>query len=267
MLPRALKFADAIGHAHRLSTADTGVLPRGLMPAARFFNEGSPSFLLIHNYMSLTKKLSTVAFTVGAIAAVAGAYAQSIDVRIIGTITPAACIPVIGGGGVVDFGLIPAASLNLTATTELPKRRVPFAITCEAPTRVAISVVDNRAGSQIPNIIAPTPGAVFGLGSANGANIGGYVMDMEQGSFTADGTPAFTVGSQTNGEIWLASTFGRLQGGQLRSWSLTATGAPVAFTNLSGILAVTAAINEAQKLPLKDEIRLDGLATLEMVYL
>ncbi|CAB3743385.1 Protein GltF [Achromobacter kerstersii] len=217
--------------------------------------------------MTLTKNLSTMAFTVAAITAAAGAHAQSIDVRIIGTITPAACIPVIGGGGVVDFGLIPAASLNFTTTTELPKRRVPFSITCEAPTQVAISVVDNRADSPIPNIIAPTPGAVFGLGSANGANIGGYVLDMEQGSFTADGTPVFTVGSQTNGEIWLASTWGRLQGGQLRSWSLTATGAPVAFSNLSGILAVTAAVNEAQKLPLNDEIRLDGLATLEMVYL
>ncbi|MFJ3462009.1 DUF1120 domain-containing protein [Achromobacter spanius] len=217
--------------------------------------------------MTFTKKISTAAFIAAALAAAAGAQAQSIDIRVIGTITPAACTPTIAGGGIVDFGTIPGESLNQTAVTTLPKKSVPFSITCDAPTQVAISVVDNRADSVIPGIIATTDANNFGLGTADGVKIGGYMMDMEQGTFTADGDSVFTTASRDSGATWLISNFGRLQKGELRSWSLTEAGAPVAFSNLAGSLAVTAAINKAESLPLTQEIQLDGLATLEMVYL
>lgn len=217
--------------------------------------------------MDFTKKLSIAAFISTALTAAAGVHAQSIDVRVIGTITPAACTPTIAGGGVVDFGVIPAASLNVTSFTELPKKSVPFSITCDAPTQVAVAVVDNRADSIVTGILAADDANNFGLGKAGEAKIGGYVLDMEQGTFTADGSAAFTTASTDNGATWLNSGKGRLQKNQLRSWSLKSGGTPVAFTTLAGTLAITAAINKAEGLPLKDEIQLDGLATLEMVYL
>ncbi|MCS3509242.1 DUF1120 domain-containing protein [Achromobacter sp. JUb104] len=217
--------------------------------------------------MTFTKKISTAAFIAASFAAAAGANAQSIDVRVIGTITPAACTPTIAGGGVIDFGIIPAASLNTTSFTQLPTKSVPFSISCDAPTYVAITAVDNRADSAVTNIIGTQQNYIFGLSKAANANIGGYVMELEQGSFTADGKSVLTVSSNDGGTTWGVSTYGRLPQGALRSWSLTSNGTPVAFTNLAGTFAVTAAINKAEELPLRDEIQLDGLATLEMVYL
>ncbi|WP_139319892.1 DUF1120 domain-containing protein, partial [Serratia marcescens] len=38
--------------------------------------------------------------------------AESIDVKVIGTITPTACKPNFGGGGTIDYGNIQPASLS-----------------------------------------------------------------------------------------------------------------------------------------------------------
>ncbi|KRA01264.1 DUF1120 domain-containing protein [Achromobacter sp. Root565] len=221
-----------------------------------------------------TKKITAAAFVVAALASASAAHAQSVDIRVIGTITPAACVPTVGNGGVVDYGLIAASSLSPTSFNQLREQTLPLTITCDAPVQVAIRAIDNRADSKVAGVVSNLAGvsddkANFGLGTAGQANIGGYVLRFAKGTFTADGAPVFATGSASNGDSWDASTQGVLQGGaeNLQSWSDSDGGAPISFTQLNGSLSVQAVLNKGEALPLNDEIELNGLATLEIVYL
>lgn len=225
--------------------------------------------------MRFTNELSALALAATAAVASLGAQAQSVDVQVIGTITPGACNPILAGGGVIDYGNIPASTLSMTAFNRLPERTVAFSITCNAPTRVAVRTRDNRTASQVPGIVATiSPGYTdvfnFGLGTVSGANVGGYIVTMKPGTFTADGATVFTVISVTNGagSTWL-DTNGVVWHSApiLASWSDTLRGQPIAFSSLSGELVVTVVLNRGDALPLGDEVPLDGLATLELVYL
>ncbi|EMH7336993.1 DUF1120 domain-containing protein [Serratia marcescens] len=60
---------------------------------------------------------------------------ESIDVKVIGTITPAACKPTLTGDGVVDYGTIAPASLNKDAFNQLDNKKLDFVITCDAPAK------------------------------------------------------------------------------------------------------------------------------------
>ncbi len=51
------------------------------------------------------------------------------------------------------------------------------------------------------------------------------------------------------------------------SWAATGTTTPVAFTNLSGKLGVQAYLNQRSAFDLTNTVQLDGLSTLELVYL
>lgn len=222
--------------------------------------------------MRLVSKISAVALALAATASVS-AQAQSIDVRVIGTITPAACTPTIGSGGVIDYGNIPASSLSATSYNKLDERALPFSITCDAPTRVALLTVDNRAASRVPGItriVAPvSDNGNFGLGTVSGANVGGYVVRMRQGTFTMDGVPAVTIGSGNGGVSWGSAPEGPVYHDVPRapnSWS-TGGNVPTAFTNLAGTLSVQAVLNKGEALPLTDAVPLDGLATIELLYL
>ncbi|MFP2768857.1 DUF1120 domain-containing protein [Oceanisphaera sp. KMM 10153] len=233
------------------------------------------SRLAIFSWEFLMRFITSLSVLAVAAAASFGARAQSIDVRVTGTVTPPACVPTLVGGGVVDYGNIPVSSLNRSGFTVLPEKDVPFTIGCDAPTRVALGVVDNREASHVAGIPAALNGAYiattnFGLGTVSGANVGGYVLRMRQGSFTADGTNAYTVINATSGSgSWANTSFGIFQPLPTfrLSWSQTQGGNPVAFSNLSGTMTVEAALNRGDALPLDNEVPLDGLATLELVYL
>ncbi|MFP2768856.1 DUF1120 domain-containing protein [Oceanisphaera sp. KMM 10153] len=226
--------------------------------------------------MRFATKLSALTLAVAGLATAAGAQAQSIDVRVTGTITPAACVPNLSSGGVVDYGTISGESLNMTSFNVLPEQSVPFSIVCDAPTSVAVRTVDNRAASQVADIQKAISADAqannnYGLGTVSGANVGGYIMTMAQGAFTADGESVFTVltNDRTAPTISWTNTTGVLNhdANSAFSWSATSGGNPVAFSSLNGTLAVQAVLNRGEDLPLTDEVNLDGLATLELLYL
>lgn len=224
--------------------------------------------------MRTNQKLATLSLALAASMASFGAQAQSIDVRVIGTVTPPACTPTLTGGGVVDYGNIAASTLSRTTTNRLGQKTFSFAITCDAPTRVAFRAVDNRASSLVPGIVtAITPGlgddVNFGLGTVSGANVGGYLLRILQGTFTADSAATFNIGSLDGGTTWTPfnSNNVRHTASFLTSWSATNGGVPVAFTTLTGTMAVDAVLNRGDALPLGNDVPLDGSATLELLYL
>lgn len=211
--------------------------------------------------------------------------AESIDVKVIGTITPTACKPTLGGGGTIDYGNIPPASLSNDTFTVLAEKQVDFSITCDAPAKVAILAVGSKADTatnvtKSPAgydvfqgvLFAPSPGVV-GLGVSGGKNIGGYGIRLVPGSYTVDGNQADTIGRKSDGtwvpsaNLWAGSLFTPAFKDLQISWASKGQLTPIAFTTAAGKLGVQAYITKTSELDLSKPINLDGLTTLELVYL
>jgi len=210
--------------------------------------------------------------------------ADSVDVKVIGTIVPAACIPTLPGGAVVDYGTIKADTISKTAYTVLPEKMVDFTIQCDAPAKVAIHAINGRKGSlagatenQEGGAVAPvtrfgTAGTVaVGLGMQGASKIGGYGIRIISATATADGAPVSTLTKAITGASWVNSASGGVlydsTWSRLVTWGAVGSKTPLAFTVFSGQLSVQAYINKGSALDLPQPVHLDGLSTLEMYYL
>ncbi|MGP3121107.1 DUF1120 domain-containing protein [Serratia nevei] len=210
------------------------------------------------------------------------AMAESIDVKVIGTITPAACKPTLTGGGVVDYGVIHPNTLKKDDYTYLNEKELEFSINCDAPAKLALKAQTARGASALDvnngklwSVAKATPifGGKFdthGLGLDNGKGIGGFGLRFAVNSTTADSNQVDNIIRDGNSS-WSKSTDGSLvkAGGveRLYSWSKPGTTEPVAFTTLAGKLGIQAYLNKSSELDLTKPIKLDGLTTLELVYL
>ncbi|NNS10132.1 DUF1120 domain-containing protein [Erwinia sp. JH02] len=208
--------------------------------------------------------------------------AESIDVKVIGTITPTACKPTLTGGGTIDYGTINPNTLKKDEFTILAEKKIDFAITCDAPAKVAIAAKSGRGESavnkdgkltvistHIPLFGAPNAHAV-GLGLDGTKGVGGYSLRLQAGTMQADGKNVDSIQSNGNPTAWGKTEYGalfNLSGQRYASWAATGTLTPIAFTTLSGKLGAQAYINKASELDLTKPVKLDGLTTLELVYL
>lgn len=208
--------------------------------------------------------------------------AESIDVKVIGTITPTACKPTLTGGGTIDYGTIAPASLKKDALNQLDNKQLDFAITCDAPAKVALKSINGRPNTAAgttetgtfagvaPKGIARNNGNwVVGLGLDGNKKIGGYNISIAD--VFADGAAVDYIDQNGNSQNWEKSSTSKnfLHWNQpfKASWSKPGTLTPVAFTTLAGKLNVQAYINKASELDLTKPVKLDGLTTLELVYL
>jgi len=215
--------------------------------------------------------------------------ADSVDVRVVGTIVPAACTPSFPSGAVVDYGTIKASSLNQTSYTVLNEKAVEFAITCEAPTKVSLRAINGRPNTTADSNdtsygFAPMPvgitllGKTFpsgtaGLGLDGATRIGGYAMMINNSSFTADGVAVNAIRRPFANAptTWAASdgTLFSISPSDVTpvSWAAAGQLTPVAFTALTGQLRVQGFLNKVSALDVSKPIHLDGLTTLEVNYL
>lgn len=208
--------------------------------------------------------------------------AESIDVRVIGTITPTACKPSLSGGGAIDYGVITPKSLKKDSFTYLSMKSVDFSIMCDAPAKVALQARSNRDATavgmdgrvwQVARDIPLFSGIydAHGLGvDGNNKGIGGFGLRFETDSITADSNKVDSIIKDNNGQ-WKKSPDGSLIKGagiqRLYSWSKAGAVDPIPFTNLVGSLDIQAYINKSSELDLTKPVKLDGLTTLELVYL
>ncbi|WP_390344025.1 DUF1120 domain-containing protein [Variovorax boronicumulans] len=159
------------------------------------------------------KRIATLAAIAGAAAVVIApvpASAESAELRITGTIVPAACTPAFAGGGVVDYGTIPASSLNPTAQTTLAEKSIQLTMTCDAPVRFGFKVIDERAASAVTSletIQGATPNMKFGLGTSDGKNIGAYSLQVVRETVNGGGF-SIALESGDGGISWGSSTKG-----------------------------------------------------------
>ncbi|HEJ0337319.1 TPA: DUF1120 domain-containing protein [Klebsiella aerogenes] len=210
------------------------------------------------------------------------AAGDSIDIKVIGQIVPAACAASVTGGGTVDYGTMKTSALSSDDFTMLDVKTLDLNITCEAPVKIALKTTDMRSDSVIAltgknwDMKAGSVAASaqdFGLGMANGKNIGAWAMWMEPASIKADGNSVDaldTTGTPTSSSTWTKSATGASwlsSSGAYKSWGATGTTTPVALTTLTSTLSIQAGINKASELDLTKPVTLDGLATIQVYYL
>ncbi|GAA0364358.1 DUF1120 domain-containing protein [Serratia ureilytica] len=207
--------------------------------------------------------------------------AESIDVKVIGTITPTACKPTLSGGGTIDYGTINPNTLKRDDFTVLAEKQIDFAITCDAPAKVGLRSINNRPstlagvsnddnyGNAPVELLGRKNPPSYGLGLDNNKRIGGYSFNIT--SAKADGEKVKTIYKNDDQTSWNNSNWDLMM--QWRptqttySWSKSNSTNPVAFTTLAGTLGAQAYINKASELDLTKPVKLDGLTTLELVYL
>ncbi|EJN08620.1 DUF1120 domain-containing protein [Herbaspirillum sp. YR522] len=203
----------------------------------------------------------------GSLGGTAGAL-PSVELKVKGTLRPSACTPTLSTDGVVDYGVIPIASLNPWYPTALSMHDMSFTVDCQEPASIALTVVDNRAMSRVPGLFDDTPGSIdstFGLGMAAGYKLGGYRISFSAGA-TADGRRVRGIVSSDKGASWNEDIGYIRHTGQYFSFSLD--GATMSTQRLlSAPLRVQAVINSGQNLPKGEELQLDGSATIELKYL
>lgn len=181
--------------------------------------------------------------------------ASSTDLTVTGAITPHACTPTLSTAN-IDFGDIPAKSLNPTAPTPLPEVSLQFAVNCQEPTSMAFNFIDNN----------PPQGTPFlSLGKTPADEPIGAVMLLFSNP-VADTVPVAVSHSNDNGLNWAATLY--LQPRYLHAPSVPGNWTvPIASKQFSTGLIARGFINPAQTLTLNEVVPLNGNATLQIEYL
>jgi type 1 fimbria pilin len=217
------------------------------------------------------KKLALLPLTL-MFAANAALAANSVDLRVTGTITPSACDISLAGGD-FDLGIIPVSDLSTSGVSaRQPVGGKTLSITCSGATMVGLKAIDNRA-SSLPS--GASSEDAFGLGM-DGANnpIGSYTIDLVQAGAQVNGAGAVFADTDNMGQSW------RYYGNQdvfpmtaynnyprVFSMAPQTGGGVIPVTSMSTQLQVSATIQPKSALDTSSEITIDGSATIELVYL
>lgn len=186
--------------------------------------------------------------------------ASSVDLGIIGQITPSACEPSLSNGGVYDLGKIAAKALNKDLPTALPVHLMQLSVRCDALTLVALQPTDNRLGSSSDSA-TPTK---FGLGLINGhEKLGNLSLNMR--SVLADSVAARPIGSTEIGTWAPASVMSHHFMTSVSNGSVPLV--PLAFKLMTADLQISPIIAPAATLTLTEQVPIDGFVTLTMNYL
>jgi len=230
------------------------------------------------------KKLGLLA--VFAMATVPAWAVDSVDLKLIGKVRPAACTPSLDAGGTVDYGDISASTLTPGAYTVLPEKQINFSITCPALTKVAFDLIAGRPGTVAGEdteidgfMISPVrllgwvlgqSSKVSGIGlDVSNNKIGGMAMDIKQGASLVDGITDVNllVGVRSGFIKKPDTTLLEHRGIYSYSWAVIGSNLPIAFTTITSQMLVQAYLNKPELLDLNHEMTLDGLVTFELEYL
>ncbi|MCA7933682.1 DUF1120 domain-containing protein [Burkholderia cepacia] len=177
------------------------------------------------------------------------------DLRVNGQIRSAgACSIALGNGGVIDFGNLSRKDFSGYAVT----REMPLTINCQNLTKLGIDVIDNRKGTASTDY--PWE---FGLGNRA---IGSYNI-ANLSSPQVDGAAGFAIWRWKGETTWREKgTAYSLGSNKTMSWDVSGPQSePVAFKTLTDTLTIWLGIERDSAFT--DEFKLDGSATLELVYL
>lgn len=203
--------------------------------------------------------------------------ANSVDLAVTGTITPASC-SISMSSNAFDLGELDAGELTEPNRNQLPMTASnTMTIQCDAPTQVAFKSHDNRR-SSIPTTLASDV-FYYGLGfDAQNAPIGCYGLVVLTPSIRVDGAAGNIKWSTNDGVSWgINSINGRdslspySEINEIYSFDQVAAGntgqPPAPATTMSMDIAVEAYIEAIHTLDTSQPITIDGSSTLELIYL
>lgn len=234
-------------------------------------------------------KKRALGLVICAVAAASVMAADSVELSVIGVVLPsAACMPVLAGNGVVDYGVIDLSDLSPNSYNPLPIHSVGFSITCGTPTKVAIqpqslrpatSVAGGWGSEEVGGFIY-SPIAIAGGDDqmthaaglnfdASGTPIGGLGINFRPNSTTIDGASLIDIleKSVDTGDIFKLKPNGKTLRGSTYAWALRGYVNPLAFLSLRTEIDVQAYVNKKEELDPSNEIELDGLVSFDLVYL
>jgi hypothetical protein len=181
---------------------------------------------------------------------------------------PAACVPALSNGGVVDFGNLTINDLNADKITRLPPRSLNLRVGCDAPTAFALIMHDNRAGSATDD-----SDSQYGLGTDGRNNkIGFFSLNIDPASASADNfARLYRTDSAGANAAWTSASANPIALAKTRYLSFTdsvGSGAgPAMIQNFNTDVTVDAVIAPLNSLDLSNAIDLDGAGTIEIIYL
>lgn len=182
---------------------------------------------------------------------------------------PAACTPQLSNGGLVDYGTLPAKSLNAENETPMATKTLLFSVNCDAPARFALLMKDNRDGSATGG----TDETAYGLDVDNSRNkIGRFYLTIDPADFSADTQPLLYRTDSTSGGAAWSSASSRQIPMAAHSYlaftdSLGSTSGPVAIQNLAGTVRIKTYLAPMNALDLSTDVHINGSGTIEIIYL
>lgn len=203
--------------------------------------------------------------------------ADSADLVVQATAVTGACTPALDTP-VVSFGVIPYGTLDVSAPTALAEKTVQLTINCTSPMAVGWTLTDNRTDSvaQLPVTLAGqqySGPALAGLGNTpDGAPLGNWALSVGMGTGVQhDGTAGIAIISADGGNTWRGTAGAPAEvsftGSLITSVADITSALPVPFSTGTFSLTVGAVIAPRSTLNLTDDTRLDGSATISLVYL
>ncbi|MCA2024459.1 DUF1120 domain-containing protein [Enterobacter sp. K16B] len=201
--------------------------------------------------------------------------AETTVMKVEGTLTSSTCDALLGNGGVFDYGTLSLGELSTTENNKFAQRSLPVTITCTAPTKVGLRMLDNRSESnagipvQINEYSMSATYYTYGVGSTSkGVKIGSYGLLLSNA--VADGKTVSIIvrNDDWNADLWKStSSVPRSDDFNTMSFAAAGTTTPVAITQANFDFLTRLVIRDTTSLAITDDTALDGQATMTLVYL
>lgn len=206
--------------------------------------------------------LALLSLSAGAMAA------SSTELAVTGLLTPTACTPTLSSNGLIDYGKISQQDLNADRGTRLPVRYLNVTINCEAASRYALRMGDNRDGTANVN-----SEIFYGLGlDQSGNKIGLFSLTFDPSQTVIDTLPqVYGTESTSGGVAWRTANSNPIDIGARSFLGFTdtagSTSGPTAIRSLSSTVRVDTIIVATRNLDLSSDVHIDGSSTMEVLYL
>ncbi|MEK7892635.1 DUF1120 domain-containing protein [Burkholderia contaminans] len=180
------------------------------------------------------------------------------DVSVNGQIQPnGVCSMTLGSGGVIDLGTLSRKD-HFPHPSYGTSRSIKLTLNCQQPTKVGVNVIDNRKGTA-----SEDDPWYFGLGNPA---IGHYTIATYDAQI--DGREGIEIWRRNGSTTWYGKEIHYLwaSNGKTLSWDVIGPQIePVAFKTLTTTVEIV--FRPKYDSVFLDEHKLDGSATLELVYL
>ena len=212
-----------------------------------------------------TKILSAMIFCAMSSSVYAG---DSVDLKITGKLTNAACTPTIENGGVIDLGHIPVKNLSPVSTIgyenkSIQHTKIAIDIVCPTALKIGYKVTDNNPGT-LPTGFEDYWGA-YGFGqTSDNKKIGIYQLYHNQS--TVDGVAGRLIYSTNQGSTWTPGS-GLTPLDYIFAFATGETSTPVSGKNYHMRMDTTYYFGKEVVDSLQDSLELNGKTTFTLVYL